>query len=96
MNFRISNEAQLDLELIWNYTSETWGNKQADLYIDLIMLRFVWLTENKGLWRPRPDIQAGVFSCVEKSHDIFFSETPEGVNILRVLHGRMDPERTSL
>ena len=90
MSFRISSEASDDLVSIWKYTLENRGAEHADLYIDALMLRFVWLTGKAKLWRPRGDIKKGVFSCVEKSHVIFFSEGPEGIDILRVLHGRMD------
>ncbi|WP_373494421.1 type II toxin-antitoxin system RelE/ParE family toxin [Aquiflexum sp.] len=37
MNFKISNEAFIDLENIWLYTFENWSIKQADRYINLIM-----------------------------------------------------------
>ena len=72
MNFRISSEAREDLVSVWEYSREHWGIEQADLYIDAFMLRFVWLTRNRDLWRPRPDLEEGVFSCIEKSHVIFF------------------------
>ena len=90
MNFRISSEAREDLVSVWEYSREHWGIEQADLYIDTFILRFVWLTRNRDLWRPRPDLEEGGFSCIEKSHVIFFSEDDGRIDILRVLHGRMD------
>jgi len=90
MNFRISSEASEDLVSVWKYTREHWGVEQADLYIDAIMLRLIWLIGNRKLWRPRPEIKEGVFSCTEKSHVIFFSADEEYINILRILHGRLD------
>ncbi|MCW8873597.1 type II toxin-antitoxin system RelE/ParE family toxin [Pseudomonadota bacterium] len=93
MRFRISSEASGDLVSVWEYTKDRWGIEQADLYIDGFMLRFVWLIENGALWSPGPDIKPGVFSCIEKSHVIFFSEGQGHINILRILHGRMDSGR---
>ena len=90
MNFRISAEANEDLVSVWEYTREHWGIEQADLYIDAFLLRFVWLSRNRNLWRPRPDLKDGIFSCVEKSHVIFFSEHQGRIDVLRVLHQRMD------
>jgi len=90
MNFRISSEAREDLVSVWEYSREHWSSEQADLYIDALMLRFVWLTGNRNLWRSRPDLKEGVFSCMEKSHVIFFSEDEGCIDILRILHGRMD------
>jgi toxin ParE1/3/4 len=90
MNFRISSEASKDLVSVWEYTRDHWGIEQADLYIDSILLRFVWLTGNRKLWRPRPDLKQGIFCCTEKSHVIFFVENQGSVDILRVLHQQMD------
>jgi len=92
MKFRITTPARIDLESIWDFTDQYWGEAQADLYIDLLMIRFAWLLENKGLWLSRPDIQDGLYSYTEKSHVIYFSECSGNIDILRVLHGRMDPE----
>ena len=93
MRFRISSEAREDLVSVWEYTKQQWGIEQADLYIDGFMLRLVWLTENRALWRPRPDIKPGVFSCVEKRHVIFFSAGQGHIDILRILHERIDLSR---
>ncbi len=90
MKFRISSEAREDLVSVWEYSTEHWGIEQADLYIDAFMLRFVWLTRIRVLWRPRPNLKEGVYSCIEKGYVIFFSENQGRIDILRVLHGRMD------
>ena len=75
---------------VCEYSKEHWGIDQADLYIDTFMLQFVWLTRNRNLWRPRTDLTEGIFSCIEKSQVIFFSENQGRIDIFRVLHGRMD------
>jgi toxin ParE1/3/4 len=93
MKFRLSSEAREDLVSIWEYTNKHWGIEQADLYIDALMLRFVWITENRGLWRPRPELGDGLFSCAESRHVVFFMEIQGVVNILRVLHKLMDSVR---
>ena len=90
MNFRISAAANEDLVSVWEYTRDQWCIEQADLYIDAFMLRFAWLTGNRRLWRSRPDLKKGVFCHVEKSHVILFSENENHIDILRVLHSRMD------
>ncbi len=93
MRFRVSSEAREDLVSVWEYTRSHWSTEQADLYTDAFMLRFAWLTVNKNLWRSRTDLQKGIFSCSEKSHVILFSENQNHIDILRVLHRRMDPGR---
>jgi len=86
----ISPAAERDLGDIWRYGHRTWGAAQADRYIDGLLLRFEWLTQNRPLWRPRDDIRPGLFSCAEQSHVIFFRAIREGLEIVRVLHGRTD------
>jgi toxin ParE1/3/4 len=93
MILRISSEASEDLASVWEYTKNHWGIAQADLYVDGFMMRFVWLGENRTLWRSRPDIRPGVYSCPYKSHVIFFSQSDGCINILRILHRRMDSGR---
>ncbi len=46
MNFKISNEAQIDLENIWFYTFETWSKERADRYFNLILEEIEYLTQN--------------------------------------------------
>ena len=93
MKLRISSEASEDLASVWEYSRDHWGIEQADLYIDGLMLRLIWLTGNKANWRHRTDIKRGVLSCIYKSHVIYFNEGQGSIDILRVLHGRMDSGR---
>ena len=41
MIYRVSSEAERDLESIWIYTADRWGNEQADGYIDAMIARFL-------------------------------------------------------
>lgn len=93
MKYVVSDEALGDLLSIWEYTSERWGNGRADLYIDAITVRFAWLTRNTGLWHRRPELGEGLHSYPERSHVTIFRRTNRGMEILRVLHERMDLER---
>ena len=93
MKLRITGPARRDLDDIWSYTQSNWGVAQADLYVDALATRFVWLTENRKLWTPRDDIRAGLFSYREGRHLIVFQETSEVLTVVRVLHERMDVRR---
>ena len=46
MKYKISNEAQNDLENIWLYTFITWSKEQADRYYDLIFDEVEFIIEN--------------------------------------------------
>ncbi len=93
MKFRLAKQAQADLNEIWDHSFATWGEKRADLYVDAIFARFEWLTKNRLLWRQREDIRAGLFSYPEHSHLIVFREVNGDIEIVRVLHARMDSKR---
>jgi len=46
MRYKISIEAQNDLENIWLYTFENWSTEQADRYYDLILDEIEYLAKN--------------------------------------------------
>jgi toxin ParE1/3/4 len=81
---------------VWVYSAEQWGPDQADRYVDTLLKRFQWLAENRSLWQTRPEIFADIHSFPEQRHVIYLRELgsgTKGIEILRVLHGRMDPMR---
>lgn len=92
---RLSARAEADLADIWVYSAEQWGVDQADRYIDALLSRFVWLSDHPSLWRPRADIAAGLHSYPHQRHMIYFrmSDTAgAAIEIVRMLHGRMEPD----
>ena len=93
MNFWLTEPAREDLLDIWEFTATQWDVAQADRYIEALEARFAWLTQHPGLWKPRPDIRPGIYTCTEQSHVIVFRKRNGDIEILRVLHGRMDPGR---
>lgn len=48
MAVRLTRAARLDLEEIWTCSSGQWGNAQADVNIDKLVLRLTWLIRNRG------------------------------------------------
>jgi toxin ParE1/3/4 len=90
MKFRLTRPAIRDLTEIGRYTRETWGEKQARRYRTAITARLKWLCRNKSLWCERPELREGVYTYPEQSHVIVFWEYEDGIEILRVLHERMD------
>jgi toxin ParE1/3/4 len=90
MKFRLTRPAIRDLATIGRYTRETWGEEQARRYRAAITARLKWLCRNRSLWRERSELLEGVYTYPEQSHVIVFREYEEGIEILRVLHQRMD------
>lgn len=92
MNYKISKEAETDLEKIWLYTFENWSLEQADYYFDLIMDEIEYLSENPKSGKDYNEIRKGYFRSRVKSHFIFYriNLKEEKVEIIRILHQQMD------
>lgn len=94
MNFKISNEAKNDIEKIWLYTFENWSLEQAERYFDLIMDEIEYIAKNPNTGKDFSDVRKGYLRTQIKSHFIFYkiSHRQDEVEIIRVLHQRMDIE----
>lgn len=91
-NFFLRPKAFEDLEAIWVYSYENWGEYQADNYIyDLeTSLQALAMRPEKG--RPCEEIRAGYQKYSVGKHIIFYRATKKGIEIVRILHQRMDPD----
>lgn len=94
MEFKISNEAQKDLENIWLYTFETWSIEQADRYVELIIDEIEYLAKNPTSGKDYSNLRKGYFRSTVKSHLIFYriNQKEELIEIIRILHQQMDIE----
>lgn len=94
MNFKISVEAEKDLTKIWNYTFETWSLQQADRYINLIFEEIEYVCKNPTSGKDFSYIRKGYLRTKVKSHFIFYkiNNTEKQIEIIRILHQRMDIE----
>lgn len=92
MNYKISNEAEKDLENIWLYTFETWSLEQADYYYNLLMNEIEYLTKNPKSGEDFNFIRKGYFRSRMKSHFIFYKINLKNneLEIIRILHQQMD------
>ena len=88
--YRVTPRAANDLREIALYTLRTWGRKQRDAYLREIDKRFVWLADNPTIGKPRPDIRDGYRSYPQGSHVIFYLVREAGIDIIGILHQRMD------
>lgn len=94
MVFKISKEAESDLSKIWNYTFETWSIKQADRYINLIFEEIEYICQNPEFGKDFSYVRKGYLRTKVKYHFIFYriSRTNEFIEIIRILHQRMNIE----
>ncbi|WP_262249844.1 type II toxin-antitoxin system RelE/ParE family toxin [Parapedobacter soli] len=93
-NYRISKKAIEDLDNIWLYTQENWSIAQADRYYNLLIAEIEYIALNPNTGRDMRGIRAGYWSSQVKSHLIFYKvATDQTVEIVRILHQRMDVTR---
>ena len=84
--------AELDLENVWLYTQETWGSEQADRYLGELYSMLRDLAEQPGLGHACDDLRPGYRRCRHDLHVIFYRMTVDAVEVVRVLHEKMDIE----
>jgi toxin ParE1/3/4 len=89
-SYRLTPAAKSDLVTIWNYTVENWGEKQAEKYLLEIEARLEQLAVNPKLGRQRPEIKPGYYSFPAGKHIIFYLQSGHSIDIIGILHGRMD------
>lgn len=90
--YRLSPLAENDLEDIWTYTAERWSGAQADSYIADIVQAFEALAVGQRQGRPA-DIRPGYLKYPIGAHVAFYKLTADYLDIIRILHGRMDVTR---
>ena len=92
MKYKISKQAEVDLENIWLYTFEEWSQEQADYYYDLIMDEIEYISENPKSGKDYNEVRKGYFRSRVKSHFIFYriNLKEEKIEIIRILHQQMD------
>jgi toxin ParE1/3/4 len=85
-------KARIRMLDIWSYTFETWGEQQANSYIESMEDFMNDLADKKYLWRPVPHADLGqVYFTRYEHHFIFFREFKDkSIGIMSILHESMD------
>lgn len=86
----VTDLARRDLAEIAEFTRRKWGNRQKAHYLDALRKAFVDLLRNPEKGMARDDIRSGYRSLACEHHVIFYRLPPDVVEIVRVLHERMD------
>ncbi|HEX3943930.1 MAG TPA: type II toxin-antitoxin system RelE/ParE family toxin [Rhizomicrobium sp.] len=88
--YRLSPAAQSDLDEIWTYSADHWGMDRADRYIRDLIGAVGKIAGGKWRGSACDDIRPGYFRCACESHVIFYRLTAGTVDVVRILHQRMD------
>lgn len=84
--------AEADMDTIWDYSAEHWGPDQADRYIDEIRDACLALADERLQGRP-VEVRDGYLRRSTGSHVIYYRDHGDRLDIIRILHNRMDVGR---
>jgi toxin ParE1/3/4 len=86
------NRARDDLLGIWLYTAERWGAEQADAYLDRLEAGISRLRDNPLAGTDFNNVREGYRRLAVERHRVFYLVSNERIEIVRILHERMDVE----
>jgi len=86
----LSPRAKSDIEEIWRYTENHWGADQAERYIREISRYIDIIAAHPTSGRPCPEVRTGYYKYRTGSHFLFYRVTSDGIDVVRILHERMD------
>jgi len=92
-SLRLLPSAQRDLDAIWDYTAAAWGVDQAESYVQTLARDMERLRHYPQLGRVHPSRHAAFRKLPSGHHIIFYIVVHSAVEVVRVLHERMDASR---
>lgn len=84
--------AEEDLIDIWHYTWQTWGEKQADNYLNALEDVMLLLAKQPKISRERTEFNPPVRIHPHAQHLIVYQVIKDGIKLIRILHKSMDVE----
>jgi toxin ParE1/3/4 len=89
--YYLANEAVEDLSDIWYYTEETWSERQADLYYEMLIGCCREIAYNPSFGKNYDNIADDLYGFRAGKHVIFYMVISlDEIMIVRILHGSMD------
>lgn len=89
----LSPKAKSDLSGIWDYTVKEWGVDQAEKYLRELWAAIQMQANDHTTSTDIRDVRPGYRKFGSGSHVIFFKLLDDGIDVIRILHQRMDFER---
>ncbi len=89
----LSPKAKEDLSQIWDLTLAEWGIEQAEKYIQELWTAIQKQAQNPTTSTDISDVRDGYRKARSGSHIFFFKVTDTQIDVVRILHQRMDFER---
>lgn len=90
-SYTLTKKAVLDLSAIWDYTVETWSEKQADNYYFMLLDTCQDLANGKVSGKIYPEMNTEISGFRAGQHLLFYRKiNHDKVEIVRILHTQMD------
>ncbi len=91
----LSPAAQADLEQIWDYTSQRWNDDHAEAYVRVIQHAVELVSDNPLIGRSCDEVRVGYRRHTAGSHTLYYRVRAgeELIDVVRILHKRMDVDR---
>ena len=90
MRYRVSEDAEQDLDEIFLNWATRASLEAADRVVDRITERFWLLGEHPDAGKPAREIAAGVKCFPAGKYLIYYRKTRRGTDILHIFHGAQD------
>ena len=72
---------------------DRWGLNQAEIYLRGIRQALDTVAENPRLGRACDEVRPGYRKWVVASHVVYYRQVATEIDVIRILHGRMDVDR---
>ena len=86
----VSRAAQSDLASIADHTEQRWGRAQRMQYLAMLKDSVAAIRKSPGVGGSRDEIRQGPCSITCDQHVLFYRAAADTIEIVRVLHQRMD------
>jgi toxin ParE1/3/4 len=87
----LTRKAQADVQNIWNWIAQSWITR-ADRYVDMLAAKMTMLANNPFLGADCSHRRPGLRFLRAKSHVIYYHAVPQGIEVVRILHGAQDAD----
>jgi toxin ParE1/3/4 len=92
-SYELSAAADKDIEDIYDYAAQEYGEDQAEAYTLELEVFMDELVRSPEMGRRRDGIRIGLRSFPEGHHIIFYRILTDRIRVVRILHSRRDLRR---
>ena len=88
--YLLSPAAQADVEQIWAFSVDRWGRDQAEKYLREIQRGIDRAADNPMIGRVCDEVRSGYRRHPVGSHVLFYRVEGNMIDVVRILHKRME------